>query len=67
MGFNADQLQKSEKAEVAGGIDIVECIKAHQHVGPVAHGHINFRGCAPQLFGVGADPVDHPRRGPMDS
>jgi len=38
MGFNADQLQKSEKAELAGGIDIVECIKAHQHVGPVAHG-----------------------------
>jgi hypothetical protein len=23
--------------------------------------------CAPQLFGVGADPVDHPRRGPVDS
>jgi hypothetical protein len=23
--------------------------------------------CAPQLFGVGADQVDHPRRGPVDS
>jgi hypothetical protein len=23
--------------------------------------------CAPQLFGAGADQVDHPRRGPVDS
>jgi len=44
MAFNAGQLQKSVDAEVAKGTQLSECIKALEHVGPVAYGHINFRG-----------------------
>ncbi len=44
MAFNAGQLQKSVDAEVANGTQLSECIKALEHVGPVAYGHINFRG-----------------------
>jgi hypothetical protein len=43
MAFNAGQLQKSVDAEVANGTDLSECIKALEHVGPAAYGHINFR------------------------
>ncbi len=44
MAFNAGQLQKSVDAQVANGTELSECIKALEHVGPVAHGDINFRG-----------------------
>jgi Tn3 transposase DDE domain len=44
MAYNAGQLQKSVDAEVADGTELSECIKALEHVGPVAYGHINFRG-----------------------
>jgi TnpA family transposase len=44
MAYNAGQLQKSVDAEVADGVDLAGCIEALQHVGPVAYGHINFRG-----------------------
>jgi TnpA family transposase len=44
MTFNAGQLQKSVDADVANGTQLSECIKALEHVGPVAYGHINFRG-----------------------
>jgi hypothetical protein len=44
MAYNAGQLQKSVDAEVAHGTELPECIKALEHVGPVACGHINFRG-----------------------
>jgi len=44
MAFNAGQLQKSVDAEVANGTELSGCIKALEHVGPVAYGHINFRG-----------------------
>jgi hypothetical protein len=44
MAFNAGQLQKSVDAEVASGTELSECIKALEHVGPVPHGDINFRG-----------------------
>ena len=44
MSYNAGQLQKSIDAEVAFGTNLPACIKALEHVGPVAYGHINFRG-----------------------
>ncbi len=44
MAFIAGQLQKSVDAEVANGTQLSECIKALEHVGPLAYGHINFRG-----------------------
>ena len=44
MAYNAGQLQKSVDAEVAAGADLVECIRALEHVGPVSYGHVNFRG-----------------------
>jgi hypothetical protein len=44
MAFNAGQLQKSVDAQVASGTELSECIEALEHVGPVAHDDINFRG-----------------------
>jgi TnpA family transposase len=44
MAYNTGQLQKSIDAEVANGAELAACIKALEHVGPVAYGHINFRG-----------------------
>jgi hypothetical protein len=44
MAYNAGRLQKSLDAEIASGADLAEYIKALEHVGPVAYGHINFRG-----------------------
>ena len=44
MAYNAGQLQKSVDAEVANGTQLSESIKSLEHVGPVAYGHINFRG-----------------------
>ena len=44
MAFNAGQLQKSVDAEVAHETELSDCITALEHVGPVAYGHINFRG-----------------------
>jgi hypothetical protein len=44
MAYNAGQLQQSLDAEIAGGADLADRIKALEHVGPVAYGHINFRG-----------------------
>jgi Tn3 transposase DDE domain len=43
MAYNAGQLQSGE-AEIASGAELAECIKTLEHVGPVAYGHINFRG-----------------------
>jgi TnpA family transposase len=44
MAFNAGQLQKSVDAEVAHETELSDCITALEHIGPVAYGHINFRG-----------------------
>ncbi len=50
-----------------------ESVSAHCiQTGPIGHRsraqarHCVRAPCAPQLFGVGADPVDHPKRGPVD-
>jgi hypothetical protein len=36
-------------------------------IGKLAVVSVEVMPCAPQLFGVGADQLDHPRRGPVDS
>jgi hypothetical protein len=44
MAHSAGRLQQSLEGEIASGADLSECIKALDRVGPVAYGHINFRG-----------------------